>query len=175
MHQQVGHRHSIFCILPPDVLLDIAQTGTEEEREAALNTLAADTTFRTLRAIRLAAPVAATAQAEAAVLGQKRRTIYDCKNRMPEPGDQVDQARAEGGPATGDSAVDEAFDGLGDTYDFYLDVLNRNSIDDQGMPLEGYAHYGRRYNNAFWDGQRMVFGDGDGVLLNRFTIAVDIM
>jgi Zn-dependent metalloprotease len=174
-HQQVGHRHSIFCILPPDVLLDIAQTGTEEEREAALNTLAADTTFRTLRAIRLAAPVAATAQAEAAVLGQKRRTIYDCKNRMPEPGDQVDRARAEGEPATDDSAADEAFDGLGDTYDFYLDALNRNSIDDQGMPLEGYVRYGRRYNNAFWDGQRMVFGDGDGVLFNRFTIAVDIM
>jgi hypothetical protein len=82
-HQQVGHRHSIFCILPPDVLLDIAQTGTEEEREAALTTLAADTTFRTLRAIRLAAPVAATAQAEAAVLGQKRRTIMVARTGCP--------------------------------------------------------------------------------------------
>jgi Zn-dependent metalloprotease len=175
MHQQEGHRHSIFCILPPDVLLDIAQTGTEEEREAALNTLAADSTFRTLRAIRLAAPVAATAQADVTVPGQKRRTIYDCKNRMPDADEQVDQARAEAEPATNDSAVDEAFDGLGDTYDCYLEMFNRNSIDDQGMPLEGYVHYGRRYNNAFWDGQRMVFGDGDGVLLNRFTIAVDVM
>jgi len=71
--------------------------------------------------------------------------------------------------------VDEAYDGLGATYNFYWEVLRRNSIDDQGMPLNGHVHYGRRYNNAFWDGQRMVFGDGDGVLTNRFTISVDIM
>src|SRR5215216_2410687 len=63
MRQQPGHRHSIFCILPPHVLRDIARTGTEEQREAALDTLAADSTFRTLRAIRQAAPVATASPA----------------------------------------------------------------------------------------------------------------
>jgi len=180
MHRQLGHRHSIFCILPPHVLRDIAQTGTEEQRQAALDTLAADSTFRTLRAIRQAAPVATAAPATvslAAVAGtgepkQLQRTLFDCHNSRRLPGDPV---RTEGAPTTGDPAVDEAYDGLGTTYDFYWETLRRNSINDQGMPLNGHVHYGNRFNNAFWDGQRMIFGDGDGVLFNRFTIAIDIM
>jgi hypothetical protein len=63
VRQQPGHRHSIFCILPPHVLRDIAQTGSEDQRQAALETLAADSTFRTLRAIRQAAPVATASPA----------------------------------------------------------------------------------------------------------------
>jgi Zn-dependent metalloprotease len=180
MRQQPGHRHSIFCIVPPDVLRDIAQNGTEEERQAALDTLAADSTFRTLRAIRQAAPVATASPATvslAAVVGtgeakQLQRTIFDCHDSRSLPGDPL---RTEGAPAAGDPAIDEAYDGLGATYDFYWETLRRNSIDDQGMPLNGHVHYGHRFNNAFWDGQRMVFGDGDGVVFNRFTIAIDVM
>jgi Zn-dependent metalloprotease len=180
VRQQQGHRHSIFCILPPYVLRDIARTGTEEERQAALDTLAADTTFRTLRAIRLAAPVASAAAARASLSAevvpgatkQLQRTVFDCRNTRRLPGHP---ARLEGGPATDDPAVDEAYDGLGATYDFYWETLRRNSIDDQGLPLNGHVHYANRYNNAFWDGRRMVFGDGDGRLFNRFTIAIDIM
>jgi Zn-dependent metalloprotease len=37
------------------------------------------------------------------------------------------------------------------------------------------VHYGDRYNNAFWNSRQMVFGDGDGQLFNRFTIAVDVI
>jgi Zn-dependent metalloprotease len=179
-HRQLGHRHSIFCILPPHILRNIARNGTEGERRAALDTLAADSTFRTLRAIRQAAPVATASPATvslSAVAGtgqakQRQRTIFDCHNGQRLPGDP---ARTEGAPTTADSAVDEAYDGLGATYDFYWETLRRNSIDDQGMPLNGHVHFGNRYNNAFWDGQRMVFGDGDGVLFNRFTIAIDVM
>jgi Zn-dependent metalloprotease len=179
-HRQLGHRHSIFCILPPHILRNIARNGTEGERQAALDTLAADSTFRTLRAIRQAAPVATASPAAAtlsAAVGtgmakQRQRTIFDCHNTRRLPGDP---ARTEGAPTAGDSAVDEAYDGLGATYDFYWETLRRNSIDDQGMPLNGHVHFGNRYNNAFWDGQRMVFGDGDGVLFNRFTIAIDVM
>jgi Zn-dependent metalloprotease len=180
MRQQLGHRHSIFCIVPDSVLRDIARNGTEEQRQAALDTLAAASTFRTMRAIRLAAPVATASPATvslAAVAGtgeakQLQRTIFDCRNTRRLPGHP---ARAEGAPTTGDPAVDEAYDGLGTTYDFYWETLRRNSIDDQGMPLNGHVHYGNRFNNAFWDGQRMVFGDGDGVVFNRLTISLDIM
>ena len=68
-----------------------------------------------------------------------------------------------------DKAVDEAFDGLGETWDFWQRAFSRDSIDDEGMPLRGIVHYGDDYDNAFWDGRRMVFGDGDGELFTRFT------
>jgi Zn-dependent metalloprotease len=71
--------------------------------------------------------------------------------------------------------VDEAYDGLGATFDLFWEAYERNSIDDEGMPLNATVHFGEDYNNAFWDGQRMVFGDGDGDLFNRFTIAIDII
>jgi Zn-dependent metalloprotease len=43
------------------------------------------------------------------------------------------------------------------------------------MALNGYVHFADDYNNAFWDGQHMVFGDGDGDLFNRFTLALDVI
>jgi Zn-dependent metalloprotease len=83
--------------------------------------------------------------------------------------------RAEGSANSGDPVVDEAYDGLGRTWDFYYEVFERNSIDDEGMPLLATVHYGQGYNNAFWNGRQMVFGDGDGQLFNRFTIALDVI
>jgi Zn-dependent metalloprotease len=74
-----------------------------------------------------------------------------------------------------DLAVDEAYDGLGATFAFFLKAYGRNSIDGAGMPLDATVHYGVRYDNAFWNGRQMVFGDGDGKLFNRFTIALDVI
>ena len=65
--------------------------------------------------------------------------------------------------------MNEAYDGLGHTFDFYLEIYQRNSIDGDGLPLNATVHYGRDYDNAFWDGQQMVFGDGDETVFNRFT------
>jgi Zn-dependent metalloprotease len=43
------------------------------------------------------------------------------------------------------------------------------------MPLSATVHYGEDYNNAFWNGRQMVFGDGDQQLFNRFTLALDVI
>jgi Zn-dependent metalloprotease len=83
--------------------------------------------------------------------------------------------RDEGDPATGDRAADEAYDGLGATYELYFEVFSRNSLDDKGMPLIASIHYGSQYDNAQWDGQQMLFGDGDGEYFNRFTLAIDVI
>ena len=48
------------------------------------------------------------------------------------------------------------------TYDYYYILHNRNSIDDNGFKLRNYVHYDFEYVNAFWDGNRMTFGDGEG-------------
>ncbi len=47
------------------------------------------------------------------------------------------------------------------TYDYFKQTFNRNSIDDKGYKLMSYVHYNKNFVNAFWDGQRMTYGDGD--------------
>ena len=161
-------RHGVWSIVPPHILEAIARNGTPEERQAALATLADDVDFRAERA---AEPLKAEAAGAGAGAPHRNRIVYSASNGTTLPGTQK---RAEGGAATGDPAVDEAYDGLGATFDLYWDVFGRNSIDGNGMDLKATVHYGNKYNNAFWNGAQMVFGDGDGVIFNRFTIAIDV-
>ncbi|MET7986494.1 MULTISPECIES: M4 family metallopeptidase [unclassified Streptomyces] len=109
----------------------------------------------------------------AATPGNGRRTVFDCKNGTFLPSAVL--ARSEDGPESADDSVNRAFDGLGATRDFYKTVFNRDSIDGQGMRLDAFAHFGERFNNAFWDGQQMVFGDGDGKMFSDFTGSVDVI
>lgn len=59
------------------------------------------------------------------------------------------------------------------TYDYFLDIHGRNSIDNAGFQLNNYVHYGVNYYNAFWDGSRMTFGDGPGGAITPLT-SIDI-
>ena len=83
--------------------------------------------------------------------------------------------RREGEAATGDAAADEAYDGFGATWALFHDVYGRNSIDGAGMTLAGTVHYDKGYDNAFWNGERMVFGDGDGEIFGRFTASLEVI
>ena len=80
------HRHTIFCILPPHILREVAMNGTVPQRAAALNTLATDATFRAMRADERLAPAAPTRAGVLAAEGEKRRTIYSAKNEQNLPG-----------------------------------------------------------------------------------------
>ena len=60
------------------------------------------------------------------------------------------------------------------TYDYYFQKFNRNSIDNAGMALNSYLHYSVGYFNAFWDGSRMTYGDGDASDGNRPLTALDV-
>ena len=101
------------------------------------------------------------------------RIIRDAQNGWEVTGIPI--VRREGEASTGDADVDRAYDGLGDTHAFWLDVFGRESIDDENMPLRGIVHFGEDYDNAFWDGRRMVFGDGDGELFLSFTRSLDVI
>lgn len=174
MCQHHHHRNPIFCILPPYILDQIAQRGTPKQRAEALQTKAVDNTFRALRLATQAsrfAPQRSTARAPM-VRTQKRRTIYTADGTQNLPGNLV---RAEGQGPTGDLAIDEAYDGLGATFDFFAEIFDRNSIDDAGMALDATVHFGQAYNNAFWNSVQMVFGDGDDEIFKRFTIALDVI
>jgi Zn-dependent metalloprotease len=154
-------------------LEQINRNGSEEQREWALATLMIDHSVRAARLQQQAVGGRRRTDPLAGLVGgQRNRTIHDAGGRESFDGLIV---RKEGDSPTSDLAVDEAYDGLGATYDLYWQVYERNSIDDQGLALGAHVHYGRSYDNAFWDGHRMVFGDGDGQLFKRFTIAVDVM
>lgn len=101
-----------------------------------------------------------------------KRSIYDAGSSETLPGKLV---RREGEPDTGDVATDEAYDGLGHTHRLYADVFGRNSIDGQGLKLDATVHFGKLYDNAFWDGTQMVFGDGDGEVFERFTASLSVI
>ena len=169
------HRHPIHCIVPPHMLKEIATNGTQAQRGIAIDTLKATARMRGQR-IALADFAAATFRVEA--VEGKDRIVYDARNGSTLPGTVV---RKEGDPPSTDVAVNEAYDGSGITYDLYKDVYNRNSIDGSDMRLDSTVHYRVGYDNAFWDGQQMVYGDGDENLpeaerlFNRFTIAIDVI
>jgi Zn-dependent metalloprotease len=161
----LGRHH----ILPPYMLEHLAENGPGELREAVLTDLSID---RSLRGSRAARPLAGFGTAEDAEDTSPNRTIYDAHNLRQLPGTEV---LREGGEPVSDIAVTEAYDGLGATFTFWWEVFGRNSIDGNGLPLDASVHYSRAYDNAFWDGEQMVFGDGDGTLFNRFTVSVDVI
>ena len=84
-------------------------------------------------------------------------------------------ARSDADPATGDLAVDEASTGIAATLAMFSDEFALESHDGAGSPVSITVHYGRDYNNAFWDGTQLVFGDGDGKTFDRFTKPVDVL
>ncbi|MBK8024760.1 MAG: M4 family metallopeptidase [Chloroflexi bacterium] len=98
--------------------------------------------------------------------------VFRAHHRRKLPGQRV---RTEGRPPTGDPAVDEAYDGLGLAYRFFREVFGRYSVDDCDLPLVATVHYSSKYSNAFWNGEQMVFGDGDQKLFNRFTGSLEII
>ncbi|MDB5582597.1 MAG: family peptidase [Bradyrhizobium sp.] len=157
----------IHCITPPHMLKKLLESSDPRIRDAAIKTLISSARLRGERTIRGFLASAAVASANG------RRTVSDCGNSTFLPSATV--SRTEEGPASTDDSVNQAFAGLGNTREFYKEVFDRNSLDGRGMRLDGYVHYDSAYNNAFWDGSQMVFGDGDGVLFTDFTKSLDVI
>jgi Zn-dependent metalloprotease len=166
-------RHPAFCIIPPHIAERILENGTPGQKK------------KIGEYIRIAGQIRGQRQQLAelttrglAAEGEKKRLVYDAGNGSELPGNLL---RREGDAPTGDAAADEAYDGSGATYDLYAEVFGRNSIDKQGMDLISTVHFLEGYDNAFWNGEQMVYGDGDEDLpeqerlFNRFTSAIDII
>ncbi len=155
------------CIVPPHMLRSIFQNGTPAQQTKAWATLTASEQIRGQRGV-----LSALAALASAAPGKKRRTVYDAGGGYKLPGRMV---RSEGSRKVKDATVNEAYDGSGATYDFYWKIFDRNSIDGRGMRLDSSVHYGQSYDNAFWNGNQMVYGDGDGEIFRPFTKALDVI
>ncbi|MFD5679185.1 M4 family metallopeptidase [Streptomyces bacillaris] len=162
----------VFCtIVPPHVLDKLSHSGDPRLADPARHTLEADGLRRDRRRLTALAAAPPTPPG-GAVPSKPHRTLYDCENGTSLPGTKV---RDEGDKPTSDASVNRAYAGLGATFELLLSAYGRSSIDGKGLPLIGSVHYGHEYNNAFFDGEQMVFGDGDGEIFLDFTYAIDVI
>ena len=97
-------------------------------------------------------------------------TVNDSRTRPPcpasrSPNPAIPATRRPSAPSTGPLTV----------VDFYKTCFGRNSIDDLGMTLMSSIHYDANYNNAFWNGVHMTYGDGDGQIFLDFTRSNDVI
>jgi len=63
---------------------------------------------------------------------------------------------------------------IGLTFDYFGNNFGRNSWDDNGGSLFSFVHYDTDFNNAFWNGSAMVFGDGDGITFSPLSGSLDV-
>ena len=165
--------HIQFCsIIPPSLRRRLARQAAPGFSAAARAAREALGHVKAVHAARTQAMPELPAGLRAATPGPSNRKIYDAEGTETLPGKLV---RKEGAAETGDPATDEAYEGLGHTHRLYADVYSRNSIDGEGMRLDATVHFGRLYDNAFWDGSQMVFGDGDGEVFGRFTASLSVI
>ena len=177
MHRCGSPRECCF-IAPPYLLAQIAEEGSPEQRQAAVRTLAGSVSMSARRA--MITELVRTRGVDIADLvpatRAKDREVYDVDHGgfNDLPGSLV---RSEGDPPSGDDAVNEAYDGAEATYSFYKDAFGRDSIDGSGLSLISCVHFGNDFDNAFWDGGEMVYGDGSGQLfvVGSLTKTIDVI
>jgi Zn-dependent metalloprotease len=167
--------HPVFCtIVPPHLLDRLARAEDPAVSDPARRTLVSDAARRTQR--RLTTVIGLTPDSPPptgdVTIATPQRTIYDCGHGKDLPGRKV---RGEGERPVADATVNRAYGGLGATFELLLSVYGRDSLDGAGLPLNASVHFDHQYGNAFWDGEQMVFGDGDGEIFLDFTLPVDVI
>jgi Zn-dependent metalloprotease len=148
------------CHFIPSYLLDrLAETPDETWAERGRRTKLIDERVRSQ----------ATAAPQA--VGDADWQIHDAQNGAELPGVLV---RTAGEAEVADLTVNEAATGIIESLALFAD-LGRDSFDDQGATVVATVHYEQDYDNAFWDGTQLVFGDGDGEVFERFTKPIDVI
>jgi Thermolysin metallopeptidase, alpha-helical domain/Thermolysin metallopeptidase, catalytic domain len=160
------------CSFVPPYLLEQIARSDAECAPRAIATLTVDALLRGQRATTPAPRPAPTVVAPGAAAAVPDWTVHTARNTTTLPGTPV---RGNGDPASGDVAVDEAADGIDSALRLFAEVFDRSSYDGAGADVSLTVHYGRDYDNAFWDGTQLVFGDGDGEIFDRFTKPVDVL
>ncbi|HEX8155140.1 MAG TPA: M4 family metallopeptidase, partial [Thermoanaerobaculia bacterium] len=102
----------------------------------------------------------------------RSRATYNVNNGTTLPGTLV---MSETSAPSSDVSIAKAHEYAGVTYDYYFGVHSRDSYNNAGAQLRSSVHYSSGYNNAFWNGAQMVYGDGDGSEFGPFSRALDVV
>ncbi len=164
--------HHCCFIIPPAMLRRLLlETTDDTTRRALLYSVETSSFLRGQRVLRQQTLIA-PAKAKVARKADEHREVFDAGHRRTLPGVEV---RDEGDKPVTDVASNQAYDNAGITWDFYRTILKRDSIDGQGMPILSSVHYGVNYDNAMWNGEQMVYGDGDNRLFMGFVNVIDVV
>ncbi len=161
-------------IVPADVLKRLSRDRTlsAEQRKNFADTVKIDAELRRLRTqagklTRVAGLIAAAAPPT--VAPAPAITVFNCNHGQTLPGAQILN------PATSpDVTAKHVFSETTSVAAFYSQLFGRNSIDGAGMTMISSIHYGVNYNNAFWNGSQMTYGDGDGSIFVDFSPAASM-
>jgi Zn-dependent metalloprotease len=158
--------HESCCMfVPPYVLETLARNG----RENALQTLQQTKLSLAKRSSKV---IPMEVLSQIAPPGQGPRKVYDCGHKWEQ---RINLVRDEGAPTSADEAINKAYDFSGKVRDYWDKALNRNSIDNAGMDIIINVHFGVGYDNAFWDGDDVTLGDGDGIIFVNFAKSLDVV
>ncbi len=157
--------------IPPHVQASIDKSVGGAAADASQQALSEEARERRAQAI-TRPPADEVAPVAPPATGTSRREVYDSATSTNQ---RVTLVRPEGSPETKDVEVINAYDSAGQVRSYYRQVLNRDSIDNRALDLVLNVHYGVQYNNAFWDGDEMTFGDGDGVIFSGFARSLDVV
>ncbi len=161
-------------IVPQDVLRRLAEDRSlpDPERKSFADTARLDVELRRMRvqANKVTQLSLAMSPVVGAIAAAPSITVYDCGHSQTLPGAPV----AKPG-SSADVTAKHVFDETSSLAKFYSQVFGRNSIDGAGMTLLSSIHYGANYNNAFWNGTQMTYGDGDGSIFLDFSKSNDVI
>ena len=114
--------------------------------------------------------MAAEQSVVASLRGAPNRLIYDCEERKVLPGRLV---RKENDAKVKDRSVNNSHEALGIAFNFLYPLFDKKLIDS--ISLKCSVHYGVDYDNAVWDGEQMVFGNGNGEVFGYFSDSLDVV
>lgn len=154
---------TVCNIVPPFILEELARRGNTqcklalndahrlfEKRNSALNRLLVQETGK----------------------GNSERYVYDSENTYRQ---RVTLLRKENEQPIEDKTANDVYDKTGYVKDYFKKTFKFDSIDNEGMDIISNIRYGKNYNNAYWDGDEMTFGEGDNVQFKDFTEAIDVI
>lgn len=173
----VGHGCPCACFIVPAKLLEALsrdQQLSAEERRLFADAARFEKEWRKARAAGTRLTRAAQAMLPSALAeippGPLAVAVFDCGHGTQLPGTPITEPEA-----SPDATARRAFVETTAVADFYKELFGRDSIDDAGMALLSSIHYSVRFNNAFWNGSQMTYGDGDGNIFIDFTKADDVI
>lgn len=160
--------------VPDEVLARLANDPKIKnfDRAALQRTLVVDQEMRRLREVNSLLTISSSMIANSLVPLTKKPSIrvFDSQHGNVLPGTPIASPQS-----SSDQTVKRTFKNTTGVAKFLRNIFGRNSLDGQGMDLISSVHYGQNYNNAFWNGQQMTYGDGDNNIFLDFTLGNDVI